>query len=182
MVRRRHASLELPAAPMRSAFLARLVNGPFEDPGAFVDLLRGRRAFLFDLGEIGALPVREVLRVRDVFVSHAHMDHFSGFDRLLRLALGRDLEVRLFGPPGLIERVGHKLQGYTWNLLEGYGQDGLAFLVTELHASGEGRRARFRLRDGFARRDKPPAELPGGLLFDEPNLRATAALLDHGIP
>lgn len=166
---------------MRSAFLARLVNGPFDDPGVFVALVRDRRAFLFDLGEIGPLSVREVLRVGDVFVSHAHMDHFAGFDRLLRLMLGRDLAVRLWGPPGLIERVGHKLQAYTWNLVEGYAQ-GLVFAVTELHAGGEGRRARFAVADGFARRDEGPVALPGGVLFDEPNLRATAALLDHGIP
>lgn len=166
---------------MRSTFLARTVNGPFDDPGVFVDLLHGRRAFLFDLGSIDALPVRELLRVRDVFVSHAHMDHFAGFDRLLRLMLGRDFEVRLFGPPDLIERVGHKLQSYTWNLLAGYAQ-GLAFVVTELHADGQGRRARFALRDGFARRDEPAVDLPGGTLFDEPNLRASAVLLDHGIP
>lgn len=166
---------------MRSMFLAKLVNGPFEDPAVFVDILHGRRAFLFDLGDIGSLSVREVLRVRDIFVSHAHMDHFAGFDRFLRLALGRDLEVRLFGPPGLIDRVGHKLQGYTWNLLDGYDQ-ALGFLVTELHPGGQGRRARFHLRGGFARRDEHAVALPGGVLFDEGNLCATAALLDHGIP
>jgi ribonuclease Z len=166
---------------MRSAFSARLVNGPFEDPGVIVDLRHGRRAFLFDLGDIAALSVREVLRVRDVFVSHAHMDHFTGFDRLLRLALGRDLELRLFGPEGLIERVDHKLQGYTWNLLGGYAND-LGFVATELHERGQGRRARFRLCHGFARSDQEPVPLPGGILLDEGNLRARAAVLDHGIP
>lgn len=166
---------------MRSAFLARPVNGPFEDPGVFVDLRYGRRAFLFDLGDIAALSVREVLRLRDVFVSHAHMDHFSGFDRLLRLALGRDLEIRLFGPAGLIERVDHKLQGYTWNLLGGYANE-LGFVVIELHESGLGRQARFRLRDGFARRDEVHVSLPAGILLDEGNLCARAAILDHGIP
>jgi ribonuclease Z len=166
---------------MRRTFLARLVNGPFEDPAVFVALVRDRRAFLFDLGEVAPLSVREVLRVGDVFVSHTHMDHFAGFDRLLRLMLGRDLEVRLWGPPGLIERVGHKLQAYTWNLVEGYAQ-GLAFAVTELHTGGEGGRARFSVADGFTRRDQPSVVLDGGVLFDEPNLCATAALLDHGIP
>ena len=166
---------------MRSAFLARLVNGPFGDPGVLVDLLHRRRAFLLDLGEIGAVSVREVLRVRDVFVSHAHMDHFSGFDRLLRLALGRDMEIRLFGPPGLIDRVEHKLHGYTWNLLGGYVNE-LGFAVTELHPGGQGRRASFRLRHGFARTDEHGVELPRGVLLDEGNLRARAAVLDHGVP
>lgn len=166
---------------MRSSLQARPINGPFEDPGVFVDLLHGRRAFLFDLGELGALSVREALRVRDIFVSHTHMDHFCGFDRLLRLCLGRDMELRLFGPPGLIEQVEHKLRAYTWNLIEGYEND-LSFTVAELYGEGRGRRAVFRLRDGFARSEEGEASFPGGVLFEERNLRARAAVLDHGIP
>jgi ribonuclease Z len=91
------------------------------------------------------------------------------------------LEVRLFGPEGLIERVDHKLHGYTWNLLKGYANE-LGFVVTELHDQGRGRRARFRLCHGFARSDQEPVPIPGGVLLDEGNLRARAAVLDHGIP
>jgi ribonuclease Z len=166
---------------MRSSLQARLVNGPFEDPGVFVGMTQARRAFLFDLGDLAALSVRELLRVRDVFVSHTHMDHFVGFDWLLRVCLGRDMALRLFGPPGLIEQVGHKLQAYSWNLLEGYGNE-LSFAVAELHPGGHGRRAVFRLRDGFVRSDEDEASFPSGLLFEEGNLRASAAVLDHGIP
>ncbi|MEK0083080.1 ribonuclease Z [Benzoatithermus flavus] len=166
---------------MRSSLLARPINGPFEDPGVFVDLLHGRRAFLFDLGDLGALSVREALRVRDIFVSHTHMDHFCGFDRLLRLCLGRDMELRLFGPPELIEHVEHKLSAYTWNLIQGYENE-LSFVVAELHPEGKGRRAVFRLRDGFARSEETEIAFPDGVLFEEGNLRAHAAILDHGIP
>jgi ribonuclease Z len=109
------------------------------------------------------------------------MDHFTGFDRLLRLALGRDMEIRLFGPPGLSDRVDHKLHGYTWSLLGGYVNE-LVFTVTELHADGQGRRASFRLCHGFDRTDEHGVELPGGVLLDEGNLRARAAVLDHGVP
>jgi len=42
---------------------------------------------LLDLGDVEALPPRKLLRLADVFVTHAHMDHFAGFDRLLRGAL-----------------------------------------------------------------------------------------------
>jgi ribonuclease Z len=166
---------------VRSSLQARLINGPFEDPGVFVDLLHRRRGFLFDLGEIGALPVREVLRVQDVFISHTHMDHFCGFDRLLRLCLGRDMSVRLFGPPGLIDQVEHKLRAYSWNLLTGYVNE-LLFRVVELHPGGHGRQAVFRLRQGFARSEEGVAHFPNGLLFEEGNLRARAVVLDHGIP
>ena len=108
---------------MRPIFQPRLVNEPFSDPALYVDVLFDRRALLFDLGDITALPPRKVLRTSHVFVTHTHMDHFVGFDRLLRICLGRLRPLKLFGPAGFMDRGEHRLASYTWNLVENYSVD-----------------------------------------------------------
>ena len=166
---------------MRRMLSAELVNGTFGDPALYIDFRDARRALLFDLGDIGALPPRKILRLSDVFVSHAHMDHFGGLDRLLRVCLGRGPQLRLYGPPGFIERVGHKLAAYSWNLVERYPGD-FGFLVHELAPDGAVQRARFGSRSAFAREPLPEARAGDGVLLDEPRFRVRAAFLDHGIP
>ncbi len=164
-----------------------LVNGPFEDPVLYVDVQYERRALLFDLGNLRRLPPRKLLRVTEIFVTHPHMDHFQDFDWLLRLALGRGRSLRVFGPPGMIEKVGHKLAAYTWNVAHRYEED-LTFTVTEVGPGGgagmdpAGRRAVFRLRAGFPAEASEEVALPGGVLFNRGALEARAALLDHDIP
>jgi ribonuclease Z len=166
---------------MRPIFQADLVNPPFGDPGLLLDFKFQRRALLFDLGDLSLLPVRKLLRISDVFVTHAHMDHFIGFDRLLRVRLGRDTGLRLWGPPGFIAQVGHRLASYTWNLLDGYP---LEFVLEVAETDGEDtlRRARFSSRSRFACEDLGSARIERGVLLDEPDFRLRCAAFDHGIP
>lgn len=165
---------------MRPRFHPQLVNDRYGDPALYVDLLFERRALLFDLGDISALPARAVLRLSDVFVSHAHIDHFFGFDHLLRLFVGRARELRLYGPEGFTDRVGAKLGGYTWSLAERYDNN-LSFLVTEI-AGNRLRRARFALSRRFACEELGEAGLADSLLLDEPSITVRVAELDHGTP
>ena len=168
-----------PTMPPR--FDPHLVNEPFADPGLYVDLRFERRALLFDLGDISALPPRKLLRISDVFVTHRHMDHFAGFDHLLRFLLGRDKVVRLFGLPGLIDAVDAKLRAYTWNLVAGY-EGNLTLHAIELAATDRLSVAEFAGRRGFVRVDASSRKMEGNLLLDEPGLQVRAAILDHGIP
>jgi ribonuclease Z len=99
---------------MRPLIHPSLVNGRYGDPTVYVETLFDKRGLLFDIGEIASLSPRKIQRVDQIFVSHAHIDHFVGFDHLLRLLVGREKSVHLYGPSGFAERVHHKLQGYHW--------------------------------------------------------------------
>ena len=105
---------------MRPSFNPRLINGPFDDPGLFIPFYFQNRALIFDLGDISCLAAKDLLKISHAFITHTHMDHFIGFDRLIRVALGRGKRLRFFGPPGLIANIEGKLRGYTWNLVDGY--------------------------------------------------------------
>ena len=126
----------------------------------------------------------EALRANDIFISHTHLDHFIGFDAVLRVALGRGKTVRLFGPPGLINNVQGKLQGYTWNLVDGYP---LTLDVQEFHPQ-EIRRAMFRATDGFRRDEQPSAPLTPEpatgqfTVLNDPMFTVNAVSLNHRIP
>lgn len=166
---------------MKPLVQAALINDRFGDPGLYLDFLFQRRAILFDLGDLAALAPRKLLRVSHAFVSHTHMDHFAGFDQLLRTVLGRDVRLRLFGPEGFIERIAHRLGAYSWNLVANFPES-LTFEVAEYDGTGTLKRAVFDCRAGFAREDLDPGAAPGGVLFEDDACRVRAAVLDHGIP
>lgn len=163
---------------MRPKFHPSLVNDRFGDPALYIDFLQERRAILFDLGDIHTLSPRQILRVSDVFVSHTHIDHFIGFDHLLRVLVGREKEVRIYGPAGFSDRVEAKLAAYTWDLVERF-QTELVFIVTEVGAGLATRTARFRFSRRFAREDLVDSQAENGVLLAEPALRVTCAELEH---
>jgi ribonuclease Z len=166
---------------MRPIFHPSLVNGRYGDPTIYVETLFEKHSLLFDVGDIASLPARKIRRVDQVFVSHAHIDHFVGFDHLLRLLVGREKTVRLYGPPGFAERVFHKLQAYRWNLVETYPCD-LVFVVSEYETPNSMSTTRFRMKKAFAAEPSVSHKTLAGVLCDEPTHRVSAAILEHGTP
>lgn len=165
---------------MKPLFHPHLINDPFDDPALYIDFLFQKRALLFDLGDLHLLPSRNILRLSDIFVSHTHMDHFSGFDRLVRILLARDKRLRLFGPSGFLNRVEHRLASYTWNLVENYPVD---FTISAGEFDGkELRCARFRCRNRFGREGEEVSPVVDGVLLDEETFRIRSVVLDHKTP
>jgi ribonuclease Z len=164
---------------MRPLLHASLLNGRSGDPVLWIETLFERRAILFDLGDIAALPPRKIHRLEHVFVSHTHIDHFIGFDQMLRVLVGREKTINLYGPAGFIDQVAHKLSAYCWNLVGSYACD-LVFRVSEIQSLSECRCARFRLRTGFRREEVGEARLDDGVICREPSFRVAAAILEHG--
>ena len=167
---------------MKPLFHTSLVNGPFDDPVLYVDFMFKKRALLFDLGDIFKLSPRSLIKISHVFVTHTHMDHFIGFDHLIRLLVGRDQTLSLYGPPGIIESVQGRLSGYNWNLVENYRYPFL-LKVSEIHEDHL-KEILLVCRKKFA-----PQESPKKLAIPEDRLihrdeqfiiKATA--LDHKIP
>lgn len=174
----RRVGLVGPLTARAGLFRATLVGGFFDDPTILVERVNGERAMLFDLGEVQRYPIRVLNRVTDVFVTHAHTDHFAGFVKLLRSRVHLDRACRLFGPPGLADRVESLVRGFTWDRL-GDGE-GPEFEVGELHG---GTLRRWRIRASGPERvelDARPA--PDGQLFEEPRFDVRACELDHGTP
>ena len=162
---------------MKPLLHAQLLNAPFGDPGLFIEILWEHRALLFDMGELGTIRPAKFLKVSHAFVSHTHIDHFIGFDALLRLMLNREKILKIFGPPGFLANVQGKLAGYTWNLT---GEYPFAVQAAEVHPGRIVTKV-FRCQDRFTPGEERE-ETFTGFLEEDPQMRIGITHLDHLIP
>ena len=165
---------------MPSFLHPKLVNGPFDDPGLFMPFFFENRALMFDLGNIDSLSPRYILKTSHIFITHTHMDHFAGFDRLLRLFLGRDKELHLYGPGGFLKNIEGKLAGYTWNLVENFKYC-FGIRAIEVHHDHLLVNS-YTCHNKFLQARGPEKKNFCGRLLEEPALTVSAAILDHNIP
>jgi ribonuclease Z len=142
-----------------------------------VDFLDEGRSVLVDLGELRHVASRKLLRVERAIVTHTHVDHFVGFDHLLRLCLRREKELVLTGPPGFLRNVRGKIQGYTWNLIARYP----VRLVAE-EVDGDTIRSELYTGAGGMEPEPLPPRRFAGTLHAERLFTMHGALFDHGIP
>lgn len=154
-----------------------LLNGVFGDPQLHLRLRHQGRSLLFDLGDGARLPARLAHQITDVFISHAHMDHISGFQWLLRSRLGGLPACRIYGPPGLAHHIEGFIQCFLWDRI---GDRGPIFQVAELHGD---RLRRYQLQaGGSACEPLDEMVVVDGVLHEESGFRIRAVVLDHHTP
>lgn len=153
------------------------VNGPFDDPGLFVRIFREKRALLFDAGDISRLKSGDLQKITDVFITHTHIDHFIGFDMLIRALLRRELPLHVYGPSNMADCVEGKLKGYTWNLITEYPLQIEVFSIN----GGAMSHSSFYARNRFQRRENSDREI-SGVLLREPLFTVKTLQIDHQIP
>lgn len=124
-----------------------VLGGLQSDPGVLAFQKTTGEALLFDLGSLDQMPQRELMKVRHVFVSHTHMDHFIGFDRWLRVNIPHRRLLKIWGPAPFFVRVQARLRSYVWNLID---PDQLRFEVHEIRSDGSVAKALLTNTDDFA--------------------------------
>ncbi len=162
---------------MKPTFHAEIVNKPFEDPVLFVRTIHCKNAMLFDLGNLDALEQGKLNAVSDIFVTHMHIDHFIGFDTMLRTLLKKDTPMSIYGPTGIIDCVEGKLKGYTWNLIKEYPLRLEVFEIQDVRLN----RASFYACNEFVRINRPSRTFANPVKRDAA-FSVNALVLSHKVP
>lgn len=155
-----------------------LVNGSAGDPGLFIDYPGRDDAILFDAGENAGLGADRLGDLGAVFITHHHIDHFIGFDRIVRANLDRDKTLHVFGPAGTIRKVFDRIKSYEYPF---FSFQKLVILVREVEP-GRIRTAALECLKRFPEPEPVEAPWDGPDLFEGPGLRVEAAFADHTVP
>ncbi len=166
----------MPAA--RTFSEIRLVNGSTGDPVLFLDYPGKDDAFLFDAGENASLGLKRLADLEALFITHHHIDHFVGFDRILRANLDTDKTLHVFGPGATIPKVYDRIKSYEFQFFP------FQKVVLHVHELLPGRR-RSALLECSRRFPEPEiveADWTTPLIYENADLLIEATATDHTVP
>lgn len=156
----------------------RLTNGSTGDPGLYIDYPGKDNAILFDAGENPGLDPKRLGDLEAVFITHHHVDHFIGFDRIVRANLDRDKALHVYGPEGTIRKVYDRIKSYEYPFFP------FQKIVLDVHEVLEGRirSAALECSKQFPEPELTEAPLDGPVIHQAQGWRVEAAHVDHTVP
>jgi ribonuclease Z len=162
----------------RAVTSVQLVNGSTGDPVLYIDYPGSDDALLFDGGENDGLSRDQLGDLEAVFVTHHHIDHFIGIDRIIRANLDSDKTLHIFGPVNTISRVYDRVKSYEYPFFPFMK---LEIAVHEWTGTTE-RVGRF----GCATKFSPPviteSSVTGSVCFRNAHLSVEALPVVHTVP
>jgi len=166
--------MPLPFRRLEPSFLA----GLLDDPLLLIQIRSLGRNLLMDCGQLSHLAKRTLKSIDTVCITHAHMDHFIGFDHWVRNILISPKTYRIYGPPGITDKIGSRLQGYDWNLAEDF------FCTLQVHDVYPElvRQTEFPGAKGFQREKTNLIPRQGKTIFVDDQVKIEADVCDHKIP
>lgn len=164
--------------PARALSAVRLVNGSTGDPLLYLDYPGSNDALLFDAGDTSALSLAELGDLEAVFISHHHIDHFVGLDRILRANMDKDKTLHLFGPVNTIRRVTDRVRAYEHQF---FPFQKLALSITEL-GDGTRRTAVLECAKRFAEGEVTEEAWVGRVCYSTDHAEVEAVAVDHTAP
>ncbi len=158
-----------------------VLGAPERDNALFVRIDTGRshHRLLFDCGDsLSDLPAAETRGVDHLLFSHLHLDHVGGFDSFFRHTHPREAPVEVWGPPETVAIMGHRFQGFMWNLQP--RREGTWFV----HDVYEDRVESVRFSSSDRLRNAHPAGVRpfNGVLINTPVFTVRAFHMDHLTP
>lgn len=160
-----------------------ILGKPFRDNALLVRIDTGNShfRFLFDCGEavLSGVGLSEIQANDEVFFSHFHTDHIAGFDSFIRANYDRTTKkVRVWGPKDTLRVLSHRLQGFTWNLV----QNSTAIWEIKEIQEKSLHSATFYTSEGFFNMHDCYTEPWEEVILSSPWFKIKAIPLHHGIP
>lgn len=156
----------------------RLVNGSIGDPVLYLDYPGATNAILFDAGDNAALSLKELGDLECVFITHHHVDHFIGLDRIIRANIDQDKVLHLFGPPGTIQKAYDRIKSYEYSF---FPFQMIRVKITELHA-GFVRSGLLECTKKFPEPTLVDEPWAGGVCYQTPHFSVQAVPVEHTVP
>lgn len=165
-------------APARAFSTVQLVNRSTGDPVLYLDYPGNGNAILFDGGENCALTKEQLGDLEAVFITHHHVDHFIGLDRIVRANIDSDKTLHVFGPVNTIQKVYDRVKSYEYPFFPFMR---LTMRVHEL-LPGKMRIGEISCADKFAPPQVREQAWKGRVCYENEHLFVETVPVDHTVP